>query len=170
MAHANLKLIDALRITAQKLAEGGHYQWGHMGSCNCGNLAQELTQLTKAEIHQFAMEGRGDWREQVEQFCPTSGLNIDLLIVDLLNQGLTVTDLQNLEWLSDKKILQRIPQERRDHMRHNVREDVVLYMNTWADMLEQQLIPHIKLDLSFLEESTTNAEQPKETRLERIEI
>jgi hypothetical protein len=170
MAHANLKLIDALRITAQKLAEGGHYQWGHMGSCNCGNLAQELTQLTKAEIHQFAMEGRGDWREQVEQFCPTSGLNIDLLIVDLLNQGLTVTDLQNLEWLSDKKILQRIPQERRDRMRHNVREDVVLYMNTWADMLEQQLIPHIKLDLSFLEESTTNAEQPKETRLERIEI
>lgn len=153
MAHANLKLIDALRITAQKLAEGGNYQWGHMGSCNCGNLAQELTQLTKAEIHQFAMQGRGDWREQVEEFCPTSGLNIDLLIADLLNHGLSVTDLQNLEWLSGQRILRRIPLERRDEMRHNVREDVVLYMNTWADMLEEQLIPHIKIDLSFLDAS-----------------
>jgi hypothetical protein len=152
MAQANPDLINALRITAKKLAEGGNYQWGHMGSCNCGNLAQELTNLTKAEIHQFAMQGRGDWREQVEEFCPTSGLNIDLLIADLLNRGLTVTDLRDLEWLSDQKILKRIPLERRNKMRHNVREDVVLYMTEWARMLEEQLIPYIKIDLSFLEE------------------
>jgi hypothetical protein len=66
MAHANPELIQALRRTAQKLSIGNPYQWGHMGSCNCGNLAQELTQLTKAQIHEFAMQGRGDWREQVE--------------------------------------------------------------------------------------------------------
>ena len=167
MAHANLKLIDALRITARKLEEGGNYQWGHMGSCNCGNLAQELTQLTKAEIHQFAMQGRGDWREQVEEFCPTSGLNIDLLIADLLNHGLSVTDLQDLEWLADQRILRKIPLERRDKMAHNVREDVVLYMNTWADILEEQLIPYIKIDLSFLEE---NAELPKFEKLETVEV
>jgi len=152
MAHANPDLINALRITAKKLAEGGNYQWGHMGSCNCGNLAQELTNLTKAEIHQFAMQGRGDWREQVEEFCPTSGLNIDLLIADLLNRGLSVTDLRDLEWLSDQKILKRIPLERRNKMRHNVREDVVLYMTEWARMLEEQLIPHIKLNLDFLQD------------------
>jgi hypothetical protein len=169
MAQPNLKLIDALRITAQKLAEGGNYQWGHMGSCNCGNLAQELTQLTKAEIHQFAMQGRGDWREQVEEFCPTSGLNIDLLIADLLNHGLTVTDLQDLEWLADKRILNRIPLERRDKMAHNVREDVVLYMNTWADMLEEQLIPHIKIDLSFLDDSV-HGEQSKVNELSTVEM
>ena len=28
MAHANLKLIDALRITARKLEEGGNYERG----------------------------------------------------------------------------------------------------------------------------------------------
>jgi hypothetical protein len=169
MAQANLKLIDALRITAQKLAEGGNYQWGHMGSCNCGNLAQELTQLTKAEIHQFAMQGRGDWREQVEEFCPTSGLNIDLLIADLLNHGLSVTDLQDLEWLSDQRILHRIPLERRDKMAHNVREDVVLYMNTWADMLEEQLIPNIKIDLSFLDASV-QGERSKVNEFSMVEI
>jgi hypothetical protein len=111
------------------------------------------------------MQGRGDWREQVEEFCPTSGLNIDLLIADLLNHGLTVTDLQDLEWLSDQRILCRIPLERRDKMAHNVREDVVLYINTWADMLEEQLIPYIKLNLDFLNEETFEKKVPfiKET-------
>jgi hypothetical protein len=150
MAHANAELIHALRRTAQKLAGGTAYQWGHMGSCNCGNLAQELTQLTKAEIHQFAMQGRGDWREQVEEYCPTSGLPMDLLIADMLNHGLTTTDLQNLERLSDKRILARIPLERRNSLKHNNREDVVLYMTQWANMLEEELLPHIKLDLSFM--------------------
>ena len=41
-------------------------------------------------------------------------------------------------------------------MRHNVREDVVLYMTEWARMLEEQLIPYIKIDLSFLEEKIVN--------------
>ena len=150
MAHANAALINALRRTAEKLAKGAAYQWGHMGSCNCGNLAQELTQLTKAEIHQFAMQGRGDWREQVEEFCPTSGLPMDLLIADLLNYGLTTTDLQNLERLSDKKVLARIPVEKRYELHHNVRNDVVLYMNEWARLLEDELLPHVKIDLSFM--------------------
>jgi hypothetical protein len=115
------------------------------------------------------MQGRGDWREQVEEFCPTSGLNIDLLIADLLNRGLTVTDLRDLEWLSDQKILNRIPLERRNKMRHNVREDVVLYMTEWARMLEEQLIPYIKIDLSFLDDSV-HGEQSKVNELSMVEV
>ena len=95
MAKATLDLIAALRRTANRIEKGSPYQWGHMGSCNCGNLAQELTTFTKAEIHEFAMMGRGDWNEQVEEFCPTSGLPMDLLIADMLNKGLTTSDLQN---------------------------------------------------------------------------
>ena len=108
MAKATLELIAALRRTANRIEKGAPYQWGHMGSCNCGNLAQELTQFSKAEIHAFAMEGRGDWNEQVAEFCPTSGLPMDMLIAEMLNKGLTTTDLQHLERLSDKKVLARI--------------------------------------------------------------
>jgi predicted Co/Zn/Cd cation transporter (cation efflux family) len=150
MAHANAALINALRRTAKKLAKGAAYQWGHMGSCNCGNLAQELTQLTKAEIHQFAMQGRGDWREQVEEYCSTSGLPMDLLIADLLNYGLTTTDLQHLERLSDPKVLARIPLEIRHSLLHNNRADVVLYMSEWARLLEDEFLPQVKIDLSFM--------------------
>ena len=40
MAKATPVLIEALRKTAKKLEKGARYQWGHMGCCNCGNLAQ----------------------------------------------------------------------------------------------------------------------------------
>lgn len=145
MAKATLDLIAALRRTANRIEKGSPYQWGHMGSCNCGNLAQELTTFTKAEIHEFAMMGRGDWNEQVEEFCPTSGLPMDLLIADMLNKGLTTTDLQNLERLSDAKVLARIPLYRRDQMRHNRRDDVVLYLNEWSRLLEEEWLDAIEL-------------------------
>ncbi len=145
MAKATLDLIAALRRTANRIEKGSPYQWGHMGSCNCGNLAQELTTFTKAEIHEFAMMGRGDWNEQVEEFCPTSGLPMDLLIADMLNKGLTTTDLQNLERLSDAKVLARIPLYRRDQMRHNRRDDVVLYLNEWAILLEEEWLEAVEL-------------------------
>lgn len=148
MATPNLPLVDALRRTVRKLANGAPYQWGHMGSCNCGNLAQELTRLTKAEIHAFAMQGRGDWREQVEEFCPTSGLPMDLLIADMLHHGLTTSDLQHLERLRDPKVLTRIPRERRDALRHNAREDVVLYLTEWANLLEDELLAGVELEVN----------------------
>ncbi len=141
----SLHLVDALRRTARKLNAGVAYQWGHMGSCNCGNLAQELTTLTKAEIHAFALQGRGDWREQVEEFCPTSGLPMDLLIAEMLTKGLTTSDLQNLERLSDKRVLARIPFERRNEMHHNRRDDVVLYLNAWANLVEETLLEAVEL-------------------------
>lgn len=145
MARPNLTLIAALRRTANKLQEGVPYQWGHMGSCNCGNLAQELTTLTKAEIHQNALAvGRGDWHEQLNDYCPTSGLPMDLLIADMLSAGLETADLQHLERLTDRRVLERLPKEKR-YLRHNFRDDVVLYINSWADLLEELLLAKIKL-------------------------
>ena len=145
MAFASLNLITALRRTAKKLDQGTAYQWGHMGACNCGNLAQELTKRSKAEIHAFAMMGRGDWNEQVEEYCPTSGLPMDMLIADMLNNGLTTTDLQHLEKLSDNSVLNRIPLERRNEIRQNNRADAVLYLFEWANLLEDQLLDTIQL-------------------------
>jgi hypothetical protein len=147
MANPNLTLIDAMRRAAQKLAQGSPYQWGHMGSCNCGNLAQELTKRTKAEIHEWAMMGSGDWHEQVQAFCSTSGLPFDLLLIDMMEAGLSSFDMQSLERLSDGRVLARIALERRNQMRHNNREDVVLYLQTWAEMLEEQLLAEVALPL-----------------------
>lgn len=140
MAKANPKLIEAIEKTVLKLSNGAAYQWGHMGACNCGNLAQELTHFTKAEIHQYAMQKHGDWHEQVLDYCPTSGFPIDLMISKMLDTGLTLDDLSNLERLSDQTILNQIPKEKREQINKNSREDVILYMQTWSKVLRENWI------------------------------
>lgn len=146
MARPKPELIQALRNTARKLAKSQHYQWGHMGSCNCGHLVQEITNLSKAEIHAYAMRTRGgDWSEQALDFCPTSGFLMDQVISYMLDAGMDVVDFKHLERLSDKEVLNRLPQEDR-YLKHNVREDVVKYMNTWADLLEEKLADQISLE------------------------
>ncbi len=146
MARPTPELIESLRRTAHKLKTGSPYQWGHMGGCNCGNLAQELTKLTRDDIHRYAMQRYGDWNEQVEDYCSTSRLPIDLIISEMLTAGLTIEDLKHLERLGDQSVLNRLPIEER-FLKHNVRDDVVRYMTEWADMLEEQLLKRIVLPL-----------------------
>ncbi len=133
MQHSTSK-IDILRKTAARLAASEHYAWGHMGSCNCGHLAQEVTELSKAEIHAFAMQRYGDWSTQVREYCPTSGLPIDWIIEQLLAAGFTTRELHELEYLENDQVLKFLPGGKR-WLARNKREDVVAYLEAWADML-----------------------------------
>ena len=153
MAKASVSVIQALRKTVENLEKGATYQWGHMGSCNCGNLAQEITNLSKADIHAYAMRGKGDWSEQLNDYCPGSQLPMDLLIFELLSFGFSTEDLQALEYLSNPTILERLPLEKR-HLRRNYRDDVVVYLNEWANMLEEKLLDQIELPNFTLHEKT----------------
>ncbi|MDO7876070.1 hypothetical protein Q5H93_15100 [Hymenobacter sp. ASUV-10] len=145
MAIPTLPLIQALRSTAQRLATEAPYQWGHMGSCNCGHLAQTITKLTKGEIHARAMQRSGDWERQLTDYCPTSGLPMDETIDEILALGFSRQDLAHLERLASPAVRAALPFERREALRHNQRDDVVLYLRTWADLLEQQLLADIRL-------------------------
>jgi hypothetical protein len=63
----------------------------------------------------------------------------------MLALGFTRTDLTHLERLSDARIRREIPFECRNALRHNQRDDVVLYLRTWADLLERDLLAGITL-------------------------
>ena len=172
MATANPKIIQALRNTVTKLQEGAKYQWGHMGQCNCGNLAQEIVQMSEAEIHALALRTReGDWSEQTAEYCSASKLPMDTMITKMLEAGFTTADLQHLEKLSDKKILKRLPKEQRYAMSHNVRADVILYMYTWAEMMEEELfIENIELP-NFMEiEAVDKFESLENNRKVLVEV
>ena len=138
MAVASTRLIDALSQTADRLNRGDKYAWTHMGSCNCGHLAQTITQLSGEQIHGYALEKAGDWSEQVTHWCSTSKYPIDHVIQSLINIGLDLDDLTKLERLSDRRILLRIPPEMRE-LHYKNRHDVVLYLQTWADLLREEL-------------------------------
>lgn len=138
MAYANVELVRALRHTAARLRRGADYQWGHLGMCNCGHLAQTLTGRGRAEIHTAALALGGEWEDRAREYCPQSGQAIDDIIRTMLGYGLTTGDLADLEDLGDDRILRRLPSGRR-HLQRNQRDDVAEYLETWAAMLEEEL-------------------------------
>jgi hypothetical protein len=131
----NQILAKALREAAREINQGSQYQWGHMGNCNCGHLAQQLTSKTPEEIHRYAMEKHGDWADQVLDFCPTSGMTMDWLISELTSYGLSTRDLIDLERLSNPKILRKVGAQ---SLEKNKKEDVAIYMEAWAGLLVEE--------------------------------
>ena len=138
MARPTRPLIEAIHSTIDRIASGASYQWGHMGACNCGHLAQSLTDRSRAEIHAAALRRAGDWGQQSIDYCPTSGLPFDDIISIMLDAGLELSDIDNLERLNDQRVLARIPIEDRWLQRNN-REHALRYMREWASMLEEEL-------------------------------
>jgi len=150
MAYPTIELISALRETAARLKNGAHYAWGNHGACNCGNLLQTVTQLSKEEILKYAQTGTGEWTELAEDYCGVTDAPVSLLVHKLTNIGLTPVDIHNLEYLRDKAVLQNLPGGFR-WLKRNVREDVIVYFETYANMLEDKLIDNVEIPNELLE-------------------
>jgi hypothetical protein len=72
----------------------------------------------------------------------------------MLEKGLTINELRHLEKLSDPKILKNIPFPKRDHLKKNNLSDVLLYFETWLEMLENQWLEEsVKLDAIVLQKN-----------------
>lgn len=149
MAHPNTALIEGLRIAAAGLVKGNYYAWGHHGACNCGHLLQATTQLSKEEIVTYAHTGIGEWTELAQEICAVTDAPINLLLTKLQELGLTPTDIHNIEYLEDRAVLNRLPGGFR-WLKRNVREHVVLYFETMANMLEEKMISNIEVNYSEL--------------------
>ncbi|TCZ74809.1 hypothetical protein [Flaviaesturariibacter aridisoli] len=148
MAYPNLTLISALRHAAGQLRGGAPYAWGDHGSCNCGHLLQVLTHLSREEILRHARSGIGEWTEIAEDYCGVTDAPVTLLLSKLEAIGLTPTDIHCLEYLQDRAVLDRLPGGFR-WLQKNVREDVILYFETFAALLEERLLPRIDIEAAF---------------------
>lgn len=168
MAVATVETITILRETAQRLSDGAIYNWCHQGSCNCGHLAQTVTKKTSAEIHALAIERYGEWQDHVREFstvveaeefyrdsidvCSMTGLTVEHIMQSIIEKGFCTDDLYHLEKLSHPTILARIPIERKKNLQYRKREDVILYLETWASILQETYIE--KTELSIPVENT----------------
>lgn len=144
MAIPNINLIQALRETAQRLRDGATYAWGNHGACNCGNLLQVITPLSRQEIMQHAQTGIGEWTELAEDYCGVTNAPVDLMVSKLQGVGLTPTDIHNLEYLDNRDVLEQLPGGFR-WLKKNEREDVIVYFETYADLLENALLTSIDI-------------------------
>ena len=135
MAESNPELISALQTTACRLAAGVKYEWGHMGRCNCGHLVQTITGLSDYEIVKSIDFQLDQWSEHAQDYCEYTGHKVEDLFTTLANLGFDRDDVIHLENLSDRRVLDHLPLERR-YLRRNCAEDAVLYMQTLAALLE----------------------------------
>jgi len=139
MAKANWRLIQILRLTADRIQQTEDYHWAHVGKCNCGHLAQTITGLSAKELFQYANEGNLDeWTEYAKDYCPLNKQPLDAIIAAILETGMARRDLHHLEYLSDARVLARLPGGMR-YLRRHQPQDVALYLHTWASMLEEEM-------------------------------
>ncbi len=135
MIESNQVLVQAFRDTADRLASGARYEWGHMGRCNCGHLVQTLTHMTDVEIARSVDYDLNEWTEHAKDYCEGTGSKVQDLFDTLGDFGLSHEDLRHLEHLSDRRVLRRLGL--RGHtLRRNDVQDVTLYMRTMARVLE----------------------------------
>ena len=139
------ELVRHLRATAARLRTGASYQWTHQGRCNCGHLAQTLTDLTSGEIHQIALRSEGEWADHVAEYCDISGKPVNDLIREMLSYGLLIDELGDLERLSSPKVTRWLPRNQR-YLDYRLREDVILYFETWAQVIEAEMRWHLGED------------------------
>jgi hypothetical protein len=138
MPNSNPELIGALRETAKRLEGGAKYEWGHMGRCNCGHLVQTLTTMSSYEIVKSIDFQLDEWTEHAKDYCEGTGHKVDDLFLTLQQAGFGYQDVIHLENLSDGRVLDQLVGGRR-YLQRNKVEDAILYMNTMADVLEDEL-------------------------------
>jgi hypothetical protein len=167
MARASARLISALRRTAVQLQRPETiYRWSRFAHCNCGHLAQTLTGLDPRTIETAASRHAGDWAEQARTLarrpsaqswlltsassddgacepeaidvCNVTRRTMVEIIASLQAWGLEPVDVECLERLSDYAVRQRLGTSTVDFP-HGDRQNVIAYLNAWADLLEERL-------------------------------
>lgn len=149
MAKASIELIAALREAASRLRKGARYSWGHHGACNCGHLLQSLTSWTAADILRYAHTGVGEWTELAVEYCGRSDVPLAMLFDILSKAGLNPVDIRHIEYLTDRDVLERLPGGFR-WLKRNDRDDVVVYFETYAKILEEKLARSVNIDFTRL--------------------
>lgn len=166
MAAASRKLVVALRHTAARLARNDTtYRWASFAHCNCGHLAQTITGLDPDEIQRRAMRKEGDWGSQARTVvplrfpefdygdrpaldegawepqnvgaCQVTGAPLDEILDEMYALGLEASDVGHLERLSDPEVRRRLGNNT-SYFAHHRRENVVAYLNAWADLLDER--------------------------------
>jgi hypothetical protein len=167
MVVASSRLVLALRQTAARLARPETtYRWASFAHCNCGHLAQTITGLDPAEIQRRAMRKEGDWGAQARSAsrfpvfdygdrpaldegawepenvgaCQVTGAPLDEILEHMYALGLRPSDVGHLERLSDPEVRRRLGKNTA-YFPHHRRENVVAYLQAWADLLEERAEP-----------------------------
>jgi hypothetical protein len=121
------------------------YEWNDRTRCNCGIVAAQVLQTNAAGLKRALppIIDQGtflpSWRAMTETYCSDSGLPRNEVFSRLLEAGLRPDDFSHLEELSHPQILTRMTGFRRTKapVRKSRKTDVIAYLRTWAEGIEE---------------------------------
>jgi hypothetical protein len=132
-----LAKIRVLREAANRIESAPDaYHWTSGDTCNCGIVMQVIKGIDAKALRKLrsGQDARGSW--SYVSFCHNSGERYIEVIDCLMATGFDHADISNLEWLTDEKVLTRMDATCLDEQSA---VDVVNYMRTWADLLQEQV-------------------------------
>jgi alpha-amylase/alpha-mannosidase (GH57 family) len=139
--------IDALKKTLHVLENDlVRYSWSGSESCNCGVLAQCVTNRTENTLNHlvsaprvgFSTDNLGPWAKWANH-CQITGIPFNDVMKTLADCGFTWNEIKHLENLSDKSIVD-FPV----HVRSN-KEFVIRYFKAWIQKLENEQVVETKV-------------------------
>jgi len=92
----------------------------------------------------------GAWEPENVGACQVTGTPLDEVLGQMYALGLTPSDVVHLERLSGREVRQRLGTST-IRFEHHRRENVVAYLEAWADLLEEQLARAAASEVQFLE-------------------
>lgn len=92
----------------------------------------------------------GAWEPENVGACQVTGTPLDQVLGQMYALGLTADDVGHLERLSDRDVRRRLGNSK-ENFPHHERENVIAYLLTWADLLEEQLGSPVEAIEDFLE-------------------
>lgn len=157
MNDARNALLAAIEHAADDIEHGAPFEWGHVGRCTVGHIAQRLAAMSDREIVAAFEQTLDQWREHAAEYfdvaigdeplattesphqkCPQVGASMRRIYRLFHLAGLDAEDIGHLEFLSDPTVLAHIPPSRRARLRRNDARDVVLYLRTMAHLLRTE--------------------------------
>jgi hypothetical protein len=135
------QLIDGLRTAADWIeSDRVEYMWGNPESCNWGIVIQailnvdkdSLRKLIKSDMYALDICIWSDVPKKITT-CKQTGLPLTFIFQKLTELGIKDTDYEYLEFLGGSEKEWRFGVD-------NTKENTVLFMRTWADSLERELL------------------------------
>lgn len=127
-----------------------HYKWTEMGMCNCGIVSQVALGLDKYQVDTLVNrapksgeDNIGPWTNFSKHAinCKTTGKPIARIFKMLESKGFTLTEINNLEFLRDKRVLTKIGRIRHKPENNSEYDSQLVfleYLAGWIEVLKEE--------------------------------
>jgi hypothetical protein len=143
--------IEALKATIINLEDNKtEYDWSTCNHCNCGVVAKTLLNGKlpyEAGLLNSPLSGEvGSGAFSREALCLTTNLPLPLVFQKLKDAGFTHLELQELEWLGNEIILNKIGEKKLilngisfiKDSKYSNKKTLIKYLKAWVEILEEE--------------------------------